>query len=258
MQDIKVYDYDDVRVFVDDKYVAYEQEVFDPDLSFNIGTLRSELPLVLYYEDRGGDSRMEEVCAKYGVITAGAACSKIPLPQNPLEEICDGKDPPGYKLYERFDPLRVEHVREMRVLTDESHALIVGCSAAARHALAVANELRLATAVLVGPTQSKTTKLIESIGLTVPRVTLVEQISRATDVPVIATASNSSDVCKALVAGANAALIHLGGPFELNDDLDFVVKTVTDMVRSNLTELCLSSGAKNVNGLAIRCKLVPR
>ncbi len=253
---IKAYDYEDVRVFISDSYVSYEQEVVDPDLSFTLGTLRAELPLILYYE--GVDKRFEEICEKHGVLTAGGALSKIPLPQGPLEEISDGKDPPGYRLYERFDPLRTENVFEMRALTDESHALVVGCSLTTRHALALANELRLATAVLVGPTQATTTKAIEAIGLTVPRVTLIEQLSRASDVPVIATGSNSSDVCKALVAGADAVLVHFGGPFEENDDLDFVVKTVTDAIRETLLNLCRSSGAAKVRDLAVRCTLVPR
>ena len=205
-----------------------------------------------------GDSRMEKVCEKHGIITAGAACSKIPVPQNSLEKICNGKDAPGYVLYERFDPLRTDNVIEMRALTDECNALVVGCSVSPRHAFALANELRVATAVLVGPTQLVTTKLIEAIGIGVPRVSLIEEISRGTDVPIIATGSSSTDVCKALVAGADAVLVHFGGPFDAAEDLEFMVKTVADMIRATLTELCLSSGAKNRRDLAIRCKLVPK
>jgi len=249
MNDKKVYDYDDVRVFIDDKYVSYEQEVIDPDLSFTFGSLSSKLPLIVYYEDPDSISNMEEVCRKHGIITAGAPGSRIPLALK--------GDSLGCELYERFDPLRAVSVSEMRDLSKDGVKLLVGCSLSARHAIALTNELQLATAVLVGPTQVETTKRIESIGLTVPRVSLIEQISRATDVPLVATASSSVDVCKAFVAGADAALIHFGGPFEQGDDLDFLVKTVTDAMRDNLVELCRSSGAKTVRDLAIRCKLIP-
>ncbi len=252
--DKKVYDYQNVKVFIDDKYVSYEQEVTDPDLSFTFGTLRSELPLILYYEDDGnGSSRMEAVCRKHGIITAGAPCSQIPLPRDLIEE----NGTPGYRMFERFDTLRGESVADMRALTDASHALVVGCSVSARHALAVANELQLATAILIGPTQAATTKRIEAIGLTVPRVSLIEQVSHGTDVPVIGTASAPDDVVKALVAGADAALVHFGGPFDASDDLDHVVEAVVDAMRENLTELCRSSGAKKVSDLAIRCYLAP-
>lgn len=249
--DKKTYDYQDVKVFIDDKYVSYEQEVTDPDLSFTLGTLRSELPLVLYYEDDGGgSSRMEAVCRKYGIITAGAPCSQIPL-----SIPCDDY---GYKLFERFDPLRADSLSEMRKLVEGNDKLVVGCSVSSRHALALANELRLATAILVGPTQAATTKRLETIGLSVPRVSLIETISRGSDVPVIGTASAPEDVVKALVAGADAALVHFGGPYDASDDLDNVVKAVTDALRDNLVELCCSAGAKKVSDLAIRCYLTPK
>jgi len=252
------YDYEDVKVFIDEKYVSYEQEVVEPDLSFTLGTLRSELPLIIYYEDPEGTSvKLEEICRKYGVMTAGAPASQIPL-AIAGENARDAKLTPGYMLFERFDTLRTDSVQEMRALTDEAQALVIGCSLSSRHALAVANELLLATAVLVGPTQPESTKRLESAGLTVPRVTLVENISRSTDVTVIATAGSSADVCKALVAGASAALIHFGGPFDHSDDLDFVVKSVTDAMRENLTELCKSSGAKTARDLSLRCKLIAK
>lgn len=258
MKDIKAYDYEDVNVAVNEKYISYEQEVTDPDLSFALGTLTAKLPIIVYYEDPENKSHFETIARKYGVITAGPPNSMIPLSLLAIDDIKDAKLKPAYKLFERFDTLRAESVQEMRVLTDEAQALIVGCSISARHSLAIANELQLAAAVLIGPTQAETTRRIESVGMNVPRVSLIEEISNGTDVPVIATASSSMDVCKALVAGASAALIHFGGPFDPNDDLDFVLKSVTDAMRENLTELCRSSGAKKASDLTIRCSLVKK
>lgn len=246
----KGFDYDDVRVELNEAYVSFEQEEFNPDLSFRLAPLTSSLPLILHYEDLAGSTNMEAVCAELGVLTAGASRSKVPL--------ATGEDASGWRLFERFDPLRLAHLEEAKALKGRAAHLVVGCSLSARHAAAMANELRLADAVLIGPTQAATSKLHDELGLGVPRVTLVEAASRVSDVSVIATAASSSDVCKALVAGADAALIHLGDLSTFNGDLAFFVEAVVNAVRVNLTELCLSSGSKSVKELAIRCRLVPR
>lgn len=256
MNTIKQYDYNDVKIVIDERYIAYDQEAVDPDLSFELGTLRSKLPLILYYEDpEGAFVKLEEICQKYGVMTAGAPASQIPLSFNGVKKR-GAKLKPGYMLFERFDTMRTDSVEEMRALKNASQNLLVGCSLSSRHALAVANELQLAAGVLVGPTQAESTKRLESIGLSVPRITLVENISHSTDLPVVVTAGSSSDVCKALVAGAWAALIHLGGPFEKDDDLDFYVKSIFNSMSESITELCKSSGAKTARDLFLRCKLV--
>jgi len=259
------YDYEDVNVFIDEKYVSYEQEVTDPDLSFILGTLHSTLPLIVYYDDPEGISKMEEVCRKYGLITAGAPASQIPLANMSSTEdelVTNDKNVKvemlGYKLFERFDPLRADSMADIRTLTDDAQALVIGCSLSTRHALALANELQVAAAILVGPTQAATTIRLESIGISVPRITLIESISRAIDVPVISTASSTTDVCKALVAGADAALVHFGGPFAADEDLDFIVKSIADAMRENLLELCCSAGAKSVRSLPDRCRLVTK
>ena len=244
----KVYDYDDVKIAIEERYVSYEQEVFEPDLSFTLGTLRSELPIILCYNDPEGTSNLDEICKGYGIISAGAPMSNIPFP-------FEGDDY-GYKLFERFDPLRAESVTEMKKMIDGGDTLVIGCSTSARHAIALASELQLMAAVLIGPTLPETTKRIDAIGLAVPRISLIEEISRKIDVPIIATGSNSTDICKALVAGADAVLIHFGGPFEQNEDLDFVLKSIVGAIRENLIELCRSSGAKTVRDLTLRCKLV--
>lgn len=255
MNDKRAYDYDDVHLTLDDRYVEHSCDTFEPDLSFALGELRSELPLVLYHEGDTPNARMEEACAKAGLLTAGAPGSRMPLWRDgELPETVAG----DVRIFEAFDPLRADCLTVMRELANRSVGLVVGCSASTRQGLAIANELRLASAVLVGPTQASTAKRVESLGMHVPRVMLVEALSRSSDVPVIATASSSSDVCKALVVGADAALIHMGGPFQPEDDLDFVVNTIARSLRESLVELCLVSGAKNVRELSVRCKLAPR
>lgn len=252
----KAYDYENVRVVVDDKYVSYTQSDA-PDLSFTLGDLRAELPIVLYFESSEGDSAMEKACAQNGILTAGAMGSKIPLPLNEIQKLTYG-DEVGFKLFEAFAPLSAANQQAMKDMNAAGNKLVVGCSVSPQHAKAVANELKLASAILVGPTQVQTTHRLESVGLTVPRVTLIEEIVwGGIDVPVIATASSPADVCKALIAGADAALIHFGGPFEPGDNLDFAVKAVADSLRETLTELCLVSGAKSIKELSSHCKLTP-
>ena len=257
MNDEKDYDYDAVRVVINKNYISYDQGEVEPDLSFKVGKLKGSLPIILYYEADEGCSEMEKACAANGIVTAGAPGSKIPLPMDGVKKFAYGGEDPGLKLFEAFAPLSLENRKLMGALKLAGNSLLVGCSASTGHARAVANELKLADAILIGPTQALTTKRLESVGITVARVSMVEELSfSGIDVPVIATASSPSDVCKALVAGADAALIHFGSP-EVGDNLDFAVKAVADSLRETLTELCHACGAPDVRSLATRCKLTP-
>lgn len=259
MIDKKGYDYDDVTVVVDGRYASYgEDGDVEPDLSFKLGNLTASIPVVLYYDSPEGDSSMEKACEENGIITAGAMGSKIALPMNSIQKSVYGPEDQGFKLFEAFAPLSLENRKALGEMRLAGHSPVVGVSVTAEHARAVVNELRLAAAVLVGPTQAQTTRRLEATGITVPRVSLLEEICMTVDAPVIATASSPADVCKALVAGADAVLIHFGGPFELGDDLAFAVKSVADSLRENLAELCRACGAKNVRALSTRCKLTPR
>jgi len=253
----KGYDYDTVRLVVDGKFLSYDQEVTEPDLSFKIDKLVGKLPLIFYYEAEEGSSEMEKACAEHGIITAGAMGTKIPLPMSPIEKSVYGPEEIGLKLFESFSPLSLENRQAMGQMRLDGHKLVVGCSTSVEHARAVANELKLASAVLIGPTQAQTAKRLESVGMTIPRISMIEELAwSGIDVPIIATASSPADVCKALVAGADAALIHFGSP-EAGDQLDFAVKAVADSLRETLTELCLACGAKDIKSLATRCKLTP-
>lgn len=253
----KGYDYDDVRVIIDGKWLALEQEAVEPDLSFKLGDLQAALPIVLYYDHEEGHLGMEKACAENGIITAGAMGSKIALPMSEIEKATHGSEDKGFKLFEAFSPLSEANRKAMGQMKLAGHSLVVGCSASVEHARAVSNLLKLASAVLIGPTQSQTTRRLEAIGISVPRVSMIEEIAfSGMDVPVIATASAPADVCKALIAGADAVLIHFGSPEE-GDNLDFAVKAVADSLRETLTELCLACGAKDIRSLASRCKLTP-
>ncbi len=253
----KGYDYDDVRVVIDSKWVSFDEDPVQPDLSFKLCDLTAAIPVILYYEHEEGHSGMEKACAENGIITAGAMGSKIALPMGEIEKLTYGGEDKGVKLFEAFSPLSLENRKAMGEMRLAGNSLVVGCSASVEHARAVANQLKLAAAVLIGPTQGQTTRRLEAIGITVPRVSMIEEIAfSGMDVPVIATASSPADVCKALVAGADAVLIHFGNP-EDGDNLDFAVKAVADSLRETLTELCLACGAKDVRSLATRCKLTP-
>lgn len=259
MMDDKGYDYEEARVVVKSNYVTYDDAEGELDLSFTLGSLKASLPIVLYYDAPEGDRRLEKLCAEVGVLTAGASGSKIQLPQGSLEKIVNGEDPPGFRLFEAFAPLSAANQQAIKELRDGGCGIVATVTVTPEHARALANELRLADAILVGQTQAQTAHRLESTGIKVPRVSLVEDISRSVDVPVIATAASPADICKALVAGADAVLIHFGGPLDdTNDrDLEFAVKAIVDAIRENLTELCNACGARTVRQLSTRCYLVP-
>jgi hypothetical protein len=227
------------------------------DLSFKLDELASTLPIILYYEGRESNSAMEKACADNGILTAGAMGSKIALPLSSIERATFGEKE-GHKLFEAFNPLTTENRAVAKELLERGNKLTYSVCVSARQARALANELRLATGILVGPTSARTVNRLESTGIVVSRVSLLEEISRAVDVPVIATATSPTDVVKALIAGADAALINFGGPFEAGDNLEFAVKAVAAAIRENLTDLCHISGAKTVKHLSTRCSLVPR
>lgn len=260
MKTSKAYDYEEVCLVVDSNYVTYEQPEGPLDLSFTLGELKAELPIVLYYDAPEGDRRMEQICESLGVLTAGASGTKIQLPQGSLEKVVDGEDPPGFRLFEAFSPLSTVNTAALKELRAAGNKIVATISVSAEHGRALVNELRFAEAVLIGQTQPLTAHRLESTGITVSRVTLIEEASRTIDAPIIATAASPADICKALVAGADAVLLHFGGPFDdtTDRDLEFAVKSIVDAIRENLTELCVACGATNVTGLSTRCYLTPR
>lgn len=249
-------DYDDVNVLLEKRYVSDRQKEFVPDLSFAFGELRAELPLVFYYQSSEPCEKMEKVCEANGVLTAGAVGSKIPLPFG--EARSESDKTLKNVLFESFMPLSDENIGIMKQMKQNGTSIVAGCSVSCEHGIRLVNEHILADAILIGPTQSATTKRLEATGMTLSRVSMAQKLSFAIDKPVIATASSPADVCKALVAGASAALIHFGGPFQHEDDLDFVVKAACDSLRETLTDMCLTSGAKNVYDLGVRYTLVPK
>lgn len=268
MSNSLMHDYDQVRVLLNEGVIdPLAEEVTEPDLSFCFGPLRAELPVVFFYTSDERDERTEKVCEEAGVLTCGAVGSKIPLLTPALIETLSQQsseaprpapfDKLGCYLHEAVDPTSRAELANLRDLTDVDQTVVVGCSVSARHGRAVANELRLASALLIGPTQPSTFKDIDTLGMATPRVSLVQELSRCTDVPIFVTAGSAADACKALVAGADAVVINIGGPFGPDEDVKFVVDAVAQSLRENIERLCKLAGAKKPRDLPFRCRLTP-
>jgi hypothetical protein len=261
-----MHDYDQVRVILNESVIdPLSQEAVEPDLSFSFGPLQSALPVMFFYSSDEPDERVEALCEAAGVLTCGAVGSKIPLLTSDMLEkfsLSSASRPApfdklGCFMHEAVDPTARDAVATLRDLTDLDQMIIVGCSVSARHGRAVANEMRIASALLVGPTQPTTFKDIDTLGMATPRVTLTQELSYSTDVPVFVTAGSASETCKALVAGASAVVINIGGPFAPEEDVKFVVEAVAQSLRENIERLCKLSGAKKPSELQFRCSLTP-
>jgi hypothetical protein len=266
-----MHDYDQVRVLLNESVIdPLSSEVIEPDLSFSFGMLSSALPVMFFYSSSELDERTEKACEEAGVLTCGAVGSKIPLLTPEMLAVLTGRgqsdgqtprpapfDKLGCYIHEAVDPTARDEVANLRGLTDLDQTVIVGCSVSPRHGRAVANEMRIASALLVGPTQATTFKDIDTLGMATPRVSLTQELARATDVPVFVTAGSASETCKALVAGADAVVINIGGPFGPDEDVKFVVDAVAQSLKENIERLCKLAGAKKPSDLQFRCRLTP-
>lgn len=259
----RMHDYDQVRIVLNDGVVdPLSDEVIEPDLSFSLGLLKAKLPIVFFYASDKRDERTEKVCEEAGVLTCGAVGSKIPLMlPSKVESFATGKtnEPSALTyLYEVLDPTTAEAKYQIELITKCARNVVVGCSVSERHGRVLANELRLASALsalLVGPTQPNTFKDIDTLGMATPRVSLVRELSQVTDVPILVTAGSASETCKAFVAGADAVVINIGGPFGPDEDVKFVVDAVVGSLHENIERLCKLAGAKTPRDLAFRCRL---
>ena len=262
MSNSLMYDYEQVRVVLNDEVVdPLSDEVTVPDLSFVFGPLKAQIPVIFFYNSDVRDERTERVCEEAGVLTCGAVGSKIPLmlPSNVESFAVEPSDSlfASTYLYEVLDPSTTEAKSQIDLITKCARSVVVGCSVSERHGRALANEFRLASALLVGPTQASTFKDIDTMGMASPRVSLTQNLARDTNVPVFVTAGSASDTCKALVAGADAVVINIGGPFEPDEDVKFVVDAVVQSLHDNIERLCKLSGAKTPRDLMFRCRLIP-
>jgi len=257
-----MHDYDQVRIILNEGVIdPLSDEVTDPDLSFTFGTLKAKLPVMFFYSSDELDERTERACEEAGVLTCGAVGSKIPLMlPSKVESFAkgdDGEPTASAYLYEVLDPTTSEAKAQVELITKCARSVVVGCSVSSRHGRAMANELRLASALLVGPTQASTFKDIDTLGMATPRVSLVQDLVQGTNTPVFVTAGSASDTCKALVAGADAVVINIGGPFGPDEDVKFVVDAVAKSLHENIERLCKLAGAKTPRDLMFRCRLTP-
>jgi aspartate-semialdehyde dehydrogenase len=252
MSNNEMYDYDQVRIVINDEAVTAESnEDQVVDLTFHWQNLNAKLPVIFFYNGSEVDERVETICREAGVLTCGAAGSAIPFL---TADLVDPKDEPLNLLYETLNPVSKSEMNKLRYLSKNN--LVVGCSVSAKHAEIIANE-KLASAILVGPTQSTTFKEIDTMGIATPRVSLVSKLSESCDLPIFVTAGSAAETCKALVAGADAVVINIGGPFSPDEDVKFVVDAVTQSLHENIQQLCKLSNVTSHKFLRRTCKIVP-
>lgn len=253
MSNDEMYDYDQVRIFVNDESALCSQTSGDQvvELNFEWKNLTAKLPVIFFYNGTEVDERVETICREAGVLTCGAVGSAIPLL---TADLVDPRDEPLNLLYETLNPVSKKEMDKLRSLKNNN--LVVGCSVTAKHAEILANE-KLASAILVGPTQSVTFKEIDTMGLATPRISLVSKLSESCDLPIFVTAGSAAETCKALVAGADAVVINIGGPFSPDEDVKFVVDAVVQSLRENIEQLCRLSNVFTYKFLRRACTLVP-
>lgn len=242
-------DYDDVKVVLKEKTVDPLKINKDPiDLSLKMGVLESSLPVIFYYSDKDGevDQRVEDACKKAGVLTAGAAGSLIPYLHPSSTHV----------LFESMNPSDETSVSSMKELKAQDKFVLATCSIFACQGIAVTNAHKCADALLVGATLPSTFKTIDSLGMSTPRVSMTKKLANLTDTILVATAGSASDTCKAFVAGADAVLINIGGPFAENDDVEFIVSAIASSLKENLETLCSLAGVNSHAELSRVCELV--
>lgn len=256
-----IYDYDQVRIVLNENRVidSRNADTEELDLSFKFGTLSSKLPVIFFYESDEYDERVEKACEDAGVLTCGAVGSKIPLlrPQD-VQHTVNSVCPASTYLYEVLDPTTNEHQTNVEKIVHKGFQIVVGCSVSKHHGLLFANKFEQQTAVLVGPTQTETFKNIDTLGMMTPRVSMVQDLICRTDAKIFVTVGSSAEACKAFVAGADAVVLNVGGPF-LDSDMDvkFLFDTVAQSLRGNIERLCKLASASKLSHLPVRCSLVP-
>lgn len=256
MKEYDTLDYDDVRVVIRettaDPHMDY---VHEPDLSFEFGELKASLPVIFYYETRDeSDTRVELAAAEVGALTAGAMCSKIPYL---ADRTSATQSDVAHYINETIESISPENVELLKFTKETGKRALVSCATGYHAGAAMLNDLKLASGFLIGLTQSVTIKGIDTLGMSVPRITMLQQFFAKSDVPLVATAASASDVCKALVAGADAVLVNIGGPFEAQDDVMFLVRAVASSLKENIERLCRLSGCQNYKDLAFKNRLLP-
>jgi hypothetical protein len=259
-------DYENVRVVLNDNVDLLAEEVQEPDLTFKFSSFTSNLPIIFFYSSTEKDERTEKICEEAGVLTCGAFGSKIPFatPEvfNSFSSL--NKEDEKYTagvfsyLYETLDPSLYKSRYEINQINKCARSAVIGCSISALHVKALANLFdNEFNALLIGPTQASTFKNIDTLGMATPRVSLVQEISKCINAPIFVTAGSATETCKAFVAGADAVVINIGGPFGPDDDVKFVVDAVTQSLKENIQNLCKIARAQKISELSFRCRLEP-
>ena len=246
-------DYGDVSLSVDDNFVCLDPADRKPlKLSARICGREAALPFVLCYAAPGGDPRVEAACREAGVLTAGA-------PGTSFVELGSERegsfDVASGVILDAVDVTSEAALTAARAAKSSDRSLVLCCSTSAKQAEWMVNSLRLADAVIVGTVTRESAEAVESLGVKVARVSLIRKIASAVDVPVIATAGSTAEACKAFVAGADAVMVHIGGPFSSSEDVARLIPTVVTKLRSSLETLCRVAGADDLANLTYRCRL---
>lgn len=255
-------DYDDVRVNVRDVMVKLERPAFTPaDLTFEFGSLTSRLPFLVYHQTHDGESdqRVLDACARAGALTVGPRGTDVPLHfldrTNVRVDVVPHRaySSPGCVLVENFDPLSEDSLGDLRIEKSEERTVLLGCVTSVAQAES-ARQLKLMDAMLIGPILAETALSVDSVGMRVDRISLLQQVA-FWDEPAVATVASSMDACKAFVAGASGVLINVGGPFESQDDVATGVNAILVSLEKHLRSLCALVGAKNLIELRTNCEL---
>ncbi len=253
MKNHNLLDYEDVCVVLKDNILLNED--ITPNLHFEFGNLNAKLPVILFYNSNEINKDIEKICEEAGVLTCGAIGSRIPYASSFTSK--DNQDLTSSYLYEVIDPTTLEAKIHLDTMFELEKNIIVGCSVSNQHGLRLA-ERNTRLALLVGATQTSTFKQIEMLGMMIPRISMVQELSKKIQNPIFVTAASASETSKALIAGADAVVINIGEPSNTKEDLKFIVDNVIKSLYETIETLCKLCGTTNYQNLSSYYCLVPK
>lgn len=254
-------DYDDVTIALSEHHVDVMREDVDVcDTSFSVGNSNFLFPIIVSYDTRHHLQSCEEinaVCKALSVATIGnhhgALVANVDLEQDDYTNTVQ-----DFVYVENNNVTRKKFLDKMRHARKQGKFVIAGCSLSSKHCAALTTK-SAADAIVVGSLAKRPYRLFKDIGLNLSRVTLLEEFSNAAkDAPIFAVVENSSQACKALVAGADAVVVHFEGLPNTPNEARILVNGVVRNIAAAVSELCELAQVKHYKHLKYHCRLVPR
>lgn len=218
-------DFDDVLVKLNFRNLVPASEIL-PYHSKGLN-LSSELPVYVFYDAPVADENFERLCHHNGMLTAGPGGSDLEYLRK--DQISDVE--PGRRyIVETLSDEEQDTLNVIRTLSAAGCPYVLACNNSTNN---LVNKF-----LLVGSIMPFYFSKLESIGMCQHRISMINHAIGLHVEELFSTASNSSEVCKALVAGADAVVINVGSVSNMPDvDKEMIVSAIADSVRESLSTM---------------------